>query len=75
MGTGSDNDLQLHDPLVSLRHAKITNTPSGCVLKDLDSANGTWVNQRRVKMQVLHDGDVIVVGSLRFDYIERGAGS
>jgi hypothetical protein len=72
LGTGGENDIQLHDALVSQRHAKITNTPSGCVLKDLGSANGTWINQRRVKMQVLHDGDVIVIGSLRFDYFEQG---
>ena len=72
LGSGPENDVQLHDSLISDRHAKITNTPSGCVLKDLGSANGTWVNQRRIKMQVLHDGDVIVIGPLRFEFFENG---
>ena len=72
LGTGPENDVQLHDPLVSRCHATISNTPSGCVLKDLGSATGTWVNRRRVKMQVLHDGDAIVLGSTRFDFFEQG---
>ena len=70
VGTSPENDVQLEDAFVSYRHAKITETPAGCVLHDLDSSNGTWINQRRVKWQVLRDGDLIDFGPLRFEFIE-----
>ena len=73
LGTGSENDVQLQDPFVSYRHATITETAAGCVLKDLGSSNGTWINQRRIKWQVLQDGDLIDIGPLRFEFVDRPA--
>lgn len=71
LGTSFENDVQLQDAFVSYRHARITETPAGCVLKDLGSSNGTWINQRRVKWQVLQDGDLVDLGPLRFEFIDR----
>jgi hypothetical protein len=71
IGTSSDNDVQLHAAFVSYRHARITETAAGCVLKDLGSSNGTWINQRRVKWQVLRDGDLFDIGPLRFEFIDK----
>ena len=71
IGTSSDNDVQLQAAFVSYRHASITETAAGCVLKDLGSSNGTWVNQRRVKWQVLRDGDLFDIGPLRFEFVDR----
>jgi pSer/pThr/pTyr-binding forkhead associated (FHA) protein len=73
LGTGSENDVQLQDPFVSYRHARITETAAGCVLKDLGSSNGTWINQRRIQWQVLQDGDLIDIGPLRFEFVDRPA--
>ena len=73
IGTSSDNDVQLQAAFVSYRHASITETAAGCVLKDLGSSNGTWVNQRRVKWQVLRDGDLFDIGPLRFEFVDRPA--
>ena len=71
IGTSSDNDVQLQATFVSYRHARITETAAGCVLKDLGSSNGTWVNQRRVKWQVLRDGDSFDIGPLRFEFVDK----
>ena len=71
VGTSPENDVQLTDAFVSYRHAKITETAAGCVLKDLDSSNGTWINQRRVKWQVLRDGDLVDFGPSRFEFIDK----
>ncbi|MCO4810322.1 MAG: FHA domain-containing protein [Gammaproteobacteria bacterium] len=71
VGTSPENDLQLADAFVSYRHAKITETAAGCVLKDLDSSNGTWINERRIKWQVLRDGDLVDIGPLRFEFIDK----
>lgn len=46
IGRTSDNDLILDDPSVSRRHARITRTPAGFVVEDLDSFNGTTVAGR-----------------------------
>ena len=71
VGTSPENDVQLTDAFVSYRHARITETAAGCVLKDLDSSNGTWINQRRIKWQVLRDGDLVDFGPLRFEFIDK----
>jgi hypothetical protein len=71
LGTSTENDVLIKDAFVSYRHAKITETAAGCVLKDLGSSNGTWINQRRVKWQVLRDGDLIDIGPLRFEFIDK----
>jgi hypothetical protein len=71
IGTSSDNDVRLQAAFVSYRHATITETAAGCVLKDLGSSNGTWINQRRVKWQVLRDGDLFDIGPLRFEFVDK----
>ena len=37
-------DVVLSDPTISRRHAVLDRTPTGLVLVDLNSSNGTWVN-------------------------------
>lgn len=50
-------------PAVSRRHARITMNNGGCVLEDLKSANGTYVNNSRVEKVVLKPGDVVRFGA------------
>ena len=71
IGTSPENDLRLDDAFVSYRHARITETQAGCVLKDLGSSNGTWINQKRIRWQMLSDGDIVDIGPLRFEFIEK----
>ncbi|HYV34696.1 MAG TPA: FHA domain-containing protein [Gemmataceae bacterium] len=48
---------------VSWRHARIDVTPTGVVLCDLGSTNGTYVNDKRIATPtVLHTGDAIGLG-------------
>jgi putative peptide zinc metalloprotease protein len=46
VGRTSDNDVILNDLSVSRRHARITRTPAGFVIEDLNSFNGTTVAGR-----------------------------
>ena len=49
-GRTAQCDLQLDDPSVSRRHCSISCTDGGVLqVKDLESANGTFVNERAVK--------------------------
>jgi DNA-binding winged helix-turn-helix (wHTH) protein len=55
-------DLLLPERQVSRRHAKIERTPTGFVLSDLDSKNGTFLNGKEVKeTKPLQDGDEIQI--------------
>ncbi len=58
--------LVLSDPTVSARHAQITLTPSGYLLTDLGSRNGTWVNGQRVQHHLLRPGDWVRLGNTEF---------
>ena len=48
MGRRPDNDVVIDDATVSRRHAMIMSTAYGYVLRDLSSANGTYVNDRKI---------------------------
>jgi adenylate cyclase len=64
------NDLVLEDDRVSRRHALLRQKGLSHVLIDLDSANGTLVNNEYVKDHTLGDGDVISISdySLLYDH-------
>ena len=61
LGRGSDNDLDANDQTVSRRHAMIMETPYGFIIRDLGSANGTYVNRENVgsEERLLSNGDKI----------------
>lgn len=62
VGRNVDNDIQLLDPEVSKSHFVIERLGRDFVLRDLGSANGTYINGMTVERTVLHDGDVVLVG-------------
>jgi hypothetical protein len=64
-------ELALADVHVSRVHARILRTPYGCLVEDLGSANGTWVNGQPIGRQHLLPGDRIDVGRTRLTYFER----
>lgn len=69
IGRNPDCGLQVDDLQVSRRHAIIEQTPSGTVVRDLGSGNGTYVGQQRIIECRLSPGDVVRVGqvSMRFE--------
>ena len=70
IGRGPNNTLTLPSEKVSRRHAMIhAQGQNEYWLIDLGSANGTYLNGRRVSQPTkLHDGDVITVGDHRFQF-------
>jgi serine/threonine protein kinase/pSer/pThr/pTyr-binding forkhead associated (FHA) protein len=60
---GRTGDLRLGDARVSRRHAIIKRQPSGFLVEDLKSANGTYLNGTKIDQPcTLQHGDVIRVG-------------
>lgn len=68
IGRTTENDIVLDNRGVSRKHAQIEFSDQGAVLIDNDSLNGTFVNQRKVTEQPLHDNDIITIGKYDLVY-------
>ena len=72
LGRSLDCDIAVVNPNVSRRHARLSLDEGRLYVEDLDSANGTVVNGRRIQgKQLLHDGDEVRL----YDVVFRVAGS
>jgi pSer/pThr/pTyr-binding forkhead associated (FHA) protein len=66
-------DIRFDDPTVSRRHALIVRQPDGVRVLDDRSLNGVFVNDERVEWRALRDGDEIVVGRYRLQFLVQVA--
>lgn len=66
-------DILVRDPRVSRQHCKIVLTQAGPKIVDMDSRNGTFVNDVQITETYLNDGDLIRVGDtvFRIRYVDR----
>ena len=62
IGRNSDNDVVLDNRSVDRKHAMIEIYPKNTVIIDYESLNGTFVNERHIEEEILHDGDRIKIG-------------
>ena len=65
IGRSPDNDIPVDNLAVSNHHARVFFEAGRLVVEDLDSLNGTFVNDLRVERATLHDGDAIHIGKHR----------
>jgi len=70
VGRGWGAEIRLEDHAVSRRHAILVNRSRELRILDDRSANGTYVNGRRVTEAALADGDVIALGEVVLSYRE-----
>jgi hypothetical protein len=72
IGRASGSGLRLNHASVSRHHALLSGTGTGWSLRDLGSANGTWVNGRRVADSVrVRPGDHVSFGAMAFRLAAR----
>ncbi len=69
IGTRTGNDLKLTDTTVSRNHAEIARLPSGTVLRDNESTNGTFVGPVRVREVYLGEQRRFRVGLTEIEYL------
>jgi len=69
------NHICIPNPHVSRRHAKIWRKGSACVLTDLESQNGTFVNDVPIREHTLTEGDEIRIADQRFVFLTRSDAS
>ncbi len=77
-GRSQQNQVVIDDRMVSSQHAEIrclteANGTVTCILKDLGSTNGSFVNEQQVSEQVLHHKDVIRIGLNNFTFVDEEA--
>ena len=75
VGRAEGNDIVLRDPAVSGQHCRVRpSQDGGFELLDLQSTNGTWVNEKRIARHPLAAGDTIKVGEtvmqFRMDHLK-----
>jgi FHA domain len=70
VGRGLTADLRIDDASVSRRHAILVQRGDGVRVLDDRSANGTFVNGRRISAQTLEPGDVLVFGHVVMTYLD-----
>jgi pSer/pThr/pTyr-binding forkhead associated (FHA) protein len=63
---GGDADMQIDDPGISSLHCAVAITESGIRLYDLDSVNGTYVDDERIQIANLNDHSAFRIGSTEF---------
>ena len=68
LGRDPKNEIFLNDMTVSRRHAQLTYTGQDWSIEDLNSTNGTLVNNRRINRCPLRDGDLVTFGLSTFEF-------
>lgn len=68
IGRSPVSDLQISDLMISRHHAKILQTPSGTIIRDLGSSNGTYLGDQLITECRLSHGDVVKLGSIQLRY-------
>lgn len=68
IGSSPDCDIRIQSNFVSRHHAQLVQTRNGCLLRDLESTNGTFINSRRVNKRILRAGDLVTIGKERYRY-------
>ncbi|HHS96440.1 MAG TPA: FHA domain-containing protein [Chloroflexi bacterium] len=63
LGRSRKVDIRIDHPTVSNRHAKVVTIFGASYIEDLDSLNGTFVNDKKIHMHTLHHGDEVRLGS------------
>lgn len=63
--------IVLHDPNVSRHHAELTYDGRAWHVTDLNSTNGTLVNDQEVGSCTLHDGDLLTLGLVNLEFREN----
>jgi len=71
IGRVDKNDIKIENLAVSRQHAKIIQDGDRYVMEDLNSLNGTFVNEKRVGKCILRNGDEILVGKHTLVFVDE----
>lgn len=69
IGRGKGSDLVLTDKKSSRKNTEIRKEGNRFIVRDLDSANGTFVNGKPIKEQELNHDDIVRVGEVQIRFV------
>jgi two-component system, cell cycle response regulator len=69
LGRGSDCDIQVDRDSVSRRHARVFRNTDQWMVEDLQSTNGSYVNDVPVQNSMLRDADFLKIGAAIFKFL------
>jgi serine/threonine protein kinase len=69
-GRSSKNTIRIGGSKASREHARIIRRGDAYVLDDLNSSNGTYINNVKIESQSLNHGDVVRIGEQEFTFVD-----
>ncbi|KQT12366.1 FHA domain-containing protein [Ramlibacter sp. Leaf400] len=75
LGRRPYNDIVIDNLAVSGEHAVLQMSGSEVHLEDLNSTNGTYINGKAVKKQLLQNNDTVEIGKYKIKYINEVPGA
>jgi pSer/pThr/pTyr-binding forkhead associated (FHA) protein len=75
LGRRPYNDIVIDNLAVSGEHAVLQLTGNEVHLEDLNSTNGTYVNGKAVKKQLLQNNDTVEIGKYKIKFINEAPGA
>ncbi len=75
LGRRPYNDIVIDNLAVSGEHAVLQLTDNEVFLEDLNSTNGTYVNGKAVKKQLLQNNDTVEIGKYKIKFINEAPGA
>lgn len=72
IGRDASNDITIPEPeghYVSARHAVLTLDGKKVRLKDMDSSNGTFIGNNRIKSKTIYKGNIIKIADIEFEVV------
>lgn len=70
IGRSNENEIIINDKVASRVHAEITNLDGECYIQDLQSRNGTQLNNADVNEARLYNNDEIKIGKTIFRFVD-----
>lgn len=75
LGRRPYNDIVVDNLAVSGEHAALQVIGQDYFIEDLNSTNGTYINEQKIKRQILKNGDTVEIGKYAIKYVQDGATS
>lgn len=72
IGRQQDCDISVPTEEISRRHAQVKPTADGLLVEDLGSANGTFINGKRVQTGLMRPGEELRLDTIRFLLVAPG---
>jgi pSer/pThr/pTyr-binding forkhead associated (FHA) protein len=72
IGRQNDSDIPVAAEEISRHHARLQVTPEGVLVEDMSSANGTFINDKRVQSGMLKPGEELRLDTVRFMLVAPG---